>query len=97
MKITAALLFVASLLAITACGTSVEVQSPQPSDNSQSSPSAEDAKRFVEQTEKAMLDFSVDASRVFWINFTFLTHDTNALAAKVGAESTTLSVASERP
>ena len=56
------------------------------------SPTAEDARAFVEETEQKLYDYSVDAARVYWINSTYITDDTDALAAKVGAEGTTMSV-----
>ncbi|HEY9090544.1 M2 family metallopeptidase [Parasphingorhabdus sp.] len=62
------------------------------SQNSEAAPTAEDAKNFVAETEKKMFDYSVDASRVYWINSTYITDDTDALAAKVGAEGTTMAV-----
>tara|TARA_R110001606_G_scaffold10816_2_gene46530 strand:+ start:754 stop:2592 length:1839 start_codon:yes stop_codon:yes gene_type:complete len=55
-------------------------------------PTAEDAKQFVDDTEQQLYDFSLDASRIYWINANFITDDTDALAAKVGAEGTTMSV-----
>lgn len=62
------------------------------SQNSEATPTAEDAKKFVAETEKKMFDYSVDASRVYWINSTYITDDTDALAAKAGAEGTTMAV-----
>lgn len=55
-------------------------------------PTADDAKNYVEDTEKEMFDFSVDAGRTYWINSTYINEDTDALAAKAGAEGTTKSV-----
>jgi len=55
-------------------------------------PTADDAKQFVDDTEQQLYDFSLDASRIYWINANFITDDTDALAAKVGAEGTTMSV-----
>ena len=55
-------------------------------------PTAAEARAFVEETEKKLYDFSVDASRTDWINSTYITDDTDALAAKAGAEGTTMSV-----
>ncbi|WP_417621791.1 M2 family metallopeptidase [Parasphingorhabdus sp.] len=55
-------------------------------------PTAEDAKQFVEETEQKLFDYSVDAARIYWINSNFITDDTDALAAKAGAEGTTMSV-----
>lgn len=53
---------------------------------------AADADAFVTAAEKELFDFSVDASRVAWVNATFITEDTDALAAKSGAEGTEKSV-----
>jgi len=55
-------------------------------------PTAADAKQFVDETEQQLFDFSIDAGRIYWINSNFITDDTDALAAKVGAEGTTMSV-----
>lgn len=55
-------------------------------------PTADDAENFVTDTEKEMFDFSIDAGRTYWINSTYITEDTDALAAKIGAEGTTMSV-----
>ena len=55
-------------------------------------PTAADARKFVEETEKKLYDFSIDAARTYWINSTYITHDTDALAAKAGAQGTTMSV-----
>lgn len=55
-------------------------------------PTAADAKQFVADTEQQLFDFSIDAARIYWINANFITDDTDALAAKVGAEGTTMSV-----
>tara|TARA_R100001244_G_scaffold96522_7_gene72321 strand:+ start:18147 stop:19985 length:1839 start_codon:yes stop_codon:yes gene_type:complete len=55
-------------------------------------PTAADARKFVEETEAKLYDFSIDAGRTYWINSTYITDDTDALAAKVGAEGTTMSV-----
>ncbi len=42
--------------------------------------------------ERDMFDFSIRASRVYWVNSTYLTEDTDAMAAQVGAEGTEKSV-----
>jgi peptidyl-dipeptidase A len=55
-------------------------------------PTVADAEAFIASAEKTLLDFSIDASRVQWINATFITEDTDALAAKYGAQGTELSV-----
>lgn len=51
-----------------------------------------DAREFIKKTEKRASEFNVDAARIFWINSTYITDDTDALAAKYGAEGTTMAV-----
>ncbi|NTZ43032.1 M2 family metallopeptidase [Altererythrobacter sp. SALINAS58] len=53
---------------------------------------AEGAAAFIAAAEKDLFDYSVDASRVYWVNSTYITEDTDALAAQVGAEGTEKSV-----
>ena len=53
-------------------------------------PAAADA--FVAQAEETLATKSVDAARVAWVNATYITDDTDALAAKSGAEITELAV-----
>jgi peptidyl-dipeptidase A len=55
-------------------------------------PTAAEAEAFVAAAEKELFDYTVSASRVFWINSTYLTDDTNALAAEVGAKGTEMQV-----
>jgi len=50
------------------------------------------AAAWVAMVEKDLFDYSVDASRVYWVNSTYITDDTDALAAQVGAEGTEKSV-----
>lgn len=47
---------------------------------------------WVAMVEQEMFDYSVRASRVYWINSTYITQDTDALAAEVGAEGTEMTV-----
>jgi peptidyl-dipeptidase A len=54
--------------------------------------SAADAEKFVAAAEKQLLDYAVDAARIQWVNSTYITDDTDALAAQSGAEGTLLSV-----
>ena len=55
-------------------------------------PTAADAAAFVAEAEKTWSVVSVDAARVAWVNATYITDDTDALAAKSGAETTKLAV-----
>ncbi|WP_164114287.1 M2 family metallopeptidase [Sphingorhabdus sp. Alg239-R122] len=58
----------------------------------EAAPTAEDAEAFVAKAEKKLFDYSVEASKVYWINSTYITQDTDALAAAAGAEGTEMSV-----
>ncbi|MAM38125.1 MAG: peptidyl-dipeptidase [Erythrobacter sp.] len=48
---------------------------------------------WVAMVEKDMFDFGVEFAQVSWVNSTYITHDTDALAAKYGAEATEKTVA----
>jgi len=53
---------------------------------------AAQAQAFVSRAEKELGDFSVLSGRAEWINNTYLTDDTDALAAEFGARRTEMSV-----
>ena len=55
-------------------------------------PSAEEARAFVAKAEKEAFDFSVEAGKVAWVNATYITDDTDALAAAYGARGTEMAV-----
>ncbi len=55
-------------------------------------PTAADADGFVQRAEKELADLSVDVNRAAWVNATYITEDSDALAAKAGAELTELQV-----
>lgn len=55
-------------------------------------PTAAEAERFVADAERQLLDYSNRAQRVAWVYETYITPDTEALAAASGAEGTELSV-----
>ena len=57
-----------------------------------STPTVAQADALVAEAEKAFSDYSVEAHQVYWINSTYLTEDTDALAAKIGAKGTEMSV-----
>ncbi|MFD1951755.1 M2 family metallopeptidase [Sphingomonas arantia] len=50
------------------------------------------ADAFVEQVQKESQEYSLDASRIAWVNATYITDDTDALAAKSGAVGTEMAV-----
>ena len=47
---------------------------------------------WVAMVEADLFDYSVEAGRVYWVNATYITEDTNALAAQIGAIGTEKSV-----
>ncbi len=55
-------------------------------------PTAADAKAFVADAEAQLSAYSDKAQRVFWVNATYITDDTDAMAADAGAEGTLLQV-----
>ena len=57
-----------------------------------SQPTAAEAETFLTDAEKALSVVSVDDSRIAWVNATYITDDTNTLAAASSARSTELGV-----
>ncbi|MBP6380687.1 MAG: M2 family metallopeptidase [Sphingorhabdus sp.] len=57
------------------------------------SPTTADAEAFVAKAEKDLFDFSIEGGRVAWVNSTYITDDTDALAAKYGEIGTEKAVA----
>jgi peptidyl-dipeptidase A len=55
-------------------------------------PTVADAEAFIAAAEKDLYAFSIEGGRVAWINATFITDDTDALAAKYGEVGTEKSV-----
>lgn len=57
-----------------------------------SAPTAAEAAAFLANAEKAMFDHSLISSRADWINSTYITDDSDALAAYFGAIRTSMNV-----
>ncbi len=55
-------------------------------------PGVADAEAFIKAAEKELFDYSVEASKVAWVNSTFITDDTDALMAAAGTKGTEMSV-----
>jgi peptidyl-dipeptidase A len=55
-------------------------------------PTVAEAKAFVASAESQLSAYSDRAQRVFWVNATHITDDTDAMAAEAGAEGTLLQV-----
>ncbi|MBA2919429.1 peptidase M2 family protein [Sphingomonas sp. MAH-20] len=76
-----------SALAVAAALAAGSAVAQQPA-----APTAAEADAFVANAEKQLAEFSVDAARIAWINNTYITDDTDALAAKYGTIGTEMSV-----
>jgi peptidyl-dipeptidase A len=75
--------FASTALAALAAGLSFGVAAPAFAEDAPSYPeTAQGAAEFVAAAEKDLFDFSVDNARVNWVNYTYLTDDTDALAAQ---------------
>ena len=80
----------ASSLALALVLSGAVVLATEPDKNAAAT--ASDADRFVARAEKDLADISVDANRAGWINATYITDDTDAMAAEVSARQTELAV-----
>ena len=58
----------------------------------QAAPTAADADAFIASVEKDLFDYTVEASQVNWVNSTYLTEDTDAMASRINAVGTEKSV-----
>lgn len=95
MKTTVSVFAVATLLAVggiayaqTANMPATEAPAAKPS----AAATAADADAFVKAAEKELFDFSIINSRAQWVNNTYITDDTDALAAHFGTIGTEMSV-----
>ncbi|HYJ30375.1 MAG TPA: M2 family metallopeptidase, partial [Allosphingosinicella sp.] len=103
MKSTVSLLAlaVASLLA-SACTTSAArtddaaapaaAAAPEQPAASSSAPTEADADAFIARAERELAEFSVLSNRAQWVNATYITEDTDALAAHFGTIGTEMQV-----
>ncbi|MBD3732729.1 MAG: M2 family metallopeptidase [Sphingopyxis sp.] len=55
-------------------------------------PTAADADTFIAAVEKDLFDYTVESSQVNWVNATYITEDTDAMAARINAVGTEKSV-----
>ncbi len=95
MKFRTAAAIAPLALGLAACSTtyaetpaSAPVAQQDDGEASQYPMTPEGAAQWVAMVEADLFDHSVEAARIDWINATYITHDTNQLAAKIGAVST---------
>ena len=99
MKSTVSALALAICLAACAnasADTSVDTASaaptPAPAAEAEAAPTLEGARAFVARAEKELGEFAVLNSKAQWVNATYITDDTDALAAHFGTIGTEMSV-----
>lgn len=82
-----------SLAALAAASITIpSVAFAQSADVVTTAPSIAEAEAFLARAEKDLFDFSVEGGRVAWVNSTYITDDTDALAARYGEIGTEKSV-----
>jgi len=82
-----------SLAALAVAAISIpSVSFAQSAEVVSATPSVAEAESFLARAEKDLFDFSVEGGRVAWVNNTYITDDTDALAAKYGEIGTEKSV-----
>ncbi|MEZ5708297.1 MAG: M2 family metallopeptidase [Blastomonas sp.] len=80
-----------TLISAAALATAL-VATPAYAEHHEAAPTADDAHAFIEKVESEMGDWIIEAARIAWVNATYITDDTDALAAASGAEGTEMSV-----
>jgi peptidyl-dipeptidase A len=78
--------YLVSVVALAAASISVPAMAQT------AAPTVAEAEAFIAAAEKDLFAFSVEGGRVSWINSTYITDDTDALAAKYGEIGTEKSV-----
>ena len=69
----------------------VETKMPVVEASVNTGPTLQEAKEFLENAEKEIVELYAEAARIYWINSNFITDDTDWLASKIGAEGGLLS------
>jgi len=67
-------------------------QAPAPAAATSARPTAADADAFVQRAEREFAEFLTISARAAWVNATYITEDTNALAAYFGTIGTEMGV-----
>ena len=92
MKNAVSMIALSLLLAGCAATTASQGGAPAASSAEAKPPTVADADAFVLAAEKELFDFSLFNAQAQWINNTYITDDTDAVAARVGAQGTEMSV-----
>ena len=87
MKVMISTLSLALSLAVAGPALAAPKQKDAPAAPT-AAPTAADADAFVAAAEKDLFDYTVEASQVNWVNATYITDDTDAMAARINAVGT---------
>lgn len=80
-----------SMLALAAFLAAPAVSQTAPT-AAQTTPDAAEAQAFLDRAQKEVTEFNLISQRVQWVNATYITDDTDALAAEYGARGTEMAV-----
>ena len=75
------------LLAAGALVSTDLIAQGQPAASSETSPTAENARKFTSEAEQSLLKLWIDAGRADWVKSTFITDDTEILAAQANEKA----------
>ncbi len=92
MKSMASIVAVAACLVLAGCASGGPKTAVQAAAPAAPAPTAAEADAFVANAERQMAALSEYAARAQWINSTYITEDSDWIAAKVGTEYTELGV-----
>jgi len=92
MKAMISTLSLAMSLALAPSPVLAQEAAPAAAEAPAAAPTAADADVFIAAAEKDLFDYSVEASQVNWVNYNFITEDTDAMAARINAVGTEKSV-----
>ncbi|PAL20287.1 M2 family metallopeptidase [Sphingopyxis sp. GW247-27LB] len=92
MKAMISTLSLAMSLALAPSPVLAQEAAPAAAEAPAAAPTAADADAFIAAAEKDLFDYSVEASQVNWVNYNFITEDTDAMAARINAVGTEKSV-----
>jgi peptidyl-dipeptidase A len=91
MKSTVSLLALAAAACLAATGSTAQPNAPAPAAPA-TAPTAAEADAFVARADRELGDYSVINNRAQWVNATYITEDTDALAAYFGTIGTEMGV-----
>ncbi|WP_448664989.1 M2 family metallopeptidase [Sphingomonas sp. CJ20] len=81
-----------ALAALLPASAGAQTAPAAPAAPAEAAPTAAEAQAFIQRVQDELTAFNLTASRVAWINATYITDDTDALASEYGARGTEMAV-----